>query len=107
MFTYLLGSVNGLVAQLSYDDNIKSQQKEQLETWLLRLDMVGKKDRLTNEQYQFILDYLEKYWKINIKGLNTDNEFISQLPPSLRSRVILHPTLVNNSGIIQRIYKIM
>ncbi len=87
MFSYLLGNVNGLVAQLNYEANLKSQQAEQLEDWLLRLDRAGKNKRLSNTQYKFVTNYLATYWNKNIKGIDTDRDFIMQLPPALRSKV--------------------
>ena len=94
MFSYLLGNVNGLVVQLNYDENMKSQQLEQLEVWLLKIDRAGKDKRsnfsskgLSNAKCDFISNYLKTYWSKNIKGLDTDNEFILQLSPGLRTKV--------------------
>ena len=87
MFSYLLGNVNGLVAQLNYEANLKSQQAEQLEDWLLKLDRAGKNKRLANNQYKFVTNYLQAYWGKNIRGLDSEREFVMQLPPSLRTQV--------------------
>ena len=87
MFSYLLGNINGLVAQLNYEANLKSQQAEQLEEWLLRIDRAGKTKHLSNSQYKFITNYLGTYWNKNIKGIDTEKEFVVQLPPSLRTAV--------------------
>jgi len=87
MFSYLLGNVNGLVAQLNYEANLKSQQAEQLEEWLLKLDRAGKNKRLSNANYKFITNYMKMYWNKNQKGIDKDGEFVTQLPPSLRTKV--------------------
>ena len=67
---------------------MKTQQQQQLKIWLLKIDMAGKKKRLTNEQYDFITKYLNAYWKKNIKGINEKHEYVNHLPCSLRRKVI-------------------
>ena len=89
MFSYLLGNVNGMVAQMNAEENLKSKQTEELEEWLLRLDRVGKTKRLPNERIDFITAYMKNYWRLNVKNMDKECEFLRQLPPQLRSRVNL------------------
>jgi hypothetical protein len=89
MFSYLLGNVNGLVAQLNAEANLKGKQHEELEAWLLRLDRLGQNKRISNNDIAHITNYMSSYWRQTIKGLDTSNDFLPQLPPPLRRRVRL------------------
>ncbi len=87
MFSYLLGNVNGLVAQMNAEGNLKSQQAEDLEEWLLRMDRMGKSKRVSHQQIDFITTYMKNYWRLNLKNMDAECEFVRLLPPQLRRRV--------------------
>ena len=87
MFSYLMGNVNGLVTQLSYEAQIESKQEEDLENWLLRMDRAVR-TQLSTRQCDFIIKYLRNYWAKNIKGVDAGSEFVVQLPPRLRKKVV-------------------
>jgi len=87
MFSYLLGNVNGLVAQMNAEDNLKSAQAEALEDWLLKLDRVGKTKKLPTYKIDAITVFMKHYWKLNIKDMDKECEFLRLLPPQLRSKV--------------------
>ena len=90
MFSYLLGNVNGLVAQMNAEANLKSEQAEHLEEWLLKLERVGKTKRLSSEVIDSITTYMMKHWKLNVKDIDKDCEFFRMLSPQLRAKVRLH-----------------
>ncbi len=83
MFSYLLGNVNGLVVQMSAENNLKRKQAEELEEWLLKVDRVGKTKRIHNDDIDFITRYMSSYWHNNVQNMD-QGEFISQLDAPLR-----------------------
>ena len=85
MFSYLLGNINGLILQANYAARITSQQEDQLEVWLLRMDRAVK-TKISRKQSNFVTNYLKDYWRNNIKGI-TDNEFVALIPPGVRRKV--------------------
>ncbi len=87
MFSYLMGNVNGLLAQMNLEENIKSQQTEALEDWLIKLNRVGKNKRIKNKDTEFVTDYMKSYWVHDIKNIAEGSDFMRQLPPTLRRKV--------------------
>jgi len=88
MFSYLLGNVNGIVAQMSVEEGLKQKQVEDLEEWLLKLDRVGKMKRIKNEDIDFITKYMNGYWWNSVKDMDKECQYIALLPPPIRRRVI-------------------
>jgi len=89
MFSYLMGNVNGLITQLNYEATLSSQQEENLESWLLKMDRAVQM-QLSSKQCDFVIQYLRNYWAKNIKGIDTDSEFVEQLHPNLRRKVFFN-----------------
>ena len=87
MFSYLLGNVNGLISQVNAVENLRSQQSEDFEEWLLKLERSGKSKRLDEKLIESINKYMANYWHYNVKDIDQECEFIRFLSPKLKAKV--------------------
>ena len=75
--------------QINLEENLNSKQDEDIEEWLVRLNRLGKDRRLKNRDMKFIAEYIKTKVKKDVKLLIEGNEFMAQLPPTLRRDVVV------------------
>ena len=90
LFSYLLGNVSGLLAQIYMEECINLKQTEELEEWLIRINRLGKTKSMRNKDIKFITDYMKSDWRKDIKWLLEGNNFMFQLSPVIRRKVLLY-----------------
>ena len=78
-----------MLLQINLEENLNSKQDEDIEEWLVRLNRLGKDRRLKNRDMKFIAEYIKTKVKKDVKLLIEGNEFMAQLPPTLRRDVVV------------------
>ena len=86
VFSYLMGSINNLVAAESTLQEVIDERIEGIETWLRKLEKSRQKN-FNKALYDAIKDYTEKSYYYDYSQLQ-NSEFFLQMKPRIRHRLI-------------------
>lgn len=76
---------------MNINSNIEQEQIENLENWLLKINKVRP---MKGQDIKYISEYMRIYWRKDIRWVEQNN-FMTQLPPTLRKKVNFHLILAS------------
>jgi hypothetical protein len=85
-FGYIIGNINSMVIQIDSIDEMKKEEEERINIWLMKLGRINSNKALSSTYYDHINWFYQNFWNMDFWKIK-ENEFYNQLKPRLRSEV--------------------
>ena len=86
-FSFIMGSINNVLF-VNENPNMKEYQMERFDIWMVKIDTVRAEKPLSNIMYSQVKQFITEAYNYDHTKLIKGFEFLEQLKPSLRSRLI-------------------
>jgi len=92
LFAYMMSNINTFIIQLDNNNSeIMEKNTEELDQWIMKIDRANPPTKkLEESMVKEINEFFQTYWQKDHTMINTDDNFLNQLPRDLKAKLIDH-----------------